>query len=86
MDHVGRRTIYLYGFFIMFLILLCVGSRGIAPRSDASVAGSLLLVYTFSYNFTVGSIGYTIVAEVSSQRLKTNIVTLARHVCDIFCY
>lgn len=80
MNYVGRRTIYLYGFFILFLILLGVGSCGLAPRSDASAygAGSLLLVYTFFYNFTIGSVGYTLVTEIPSQRLKNNTVALAR--------
>jgi hypothetical protein len=80
MNYVGRRTIYLYGFFVMFLVLLGVGSCGVAPRSSASAygAGSLLLVYTFFYNLTIGSIGYTLVTEIPSQRLKNNTVALAR--------
>jgi SP family general alpha glucoside:H+ symporter-like MFS transporter len=77
MAWVGHRTLYLYGFSIMF-ILLSVGGCGVAPRSDASAysAGSLLLVYTFFYNFTIDSVGYSLVSEIPSTRLKNNTVAL----------
>jgi MFS transporter, SP family, general alpha glucoside:H+ symporter len=80
MKHVGRRKIYLYGFSIMFVLLLAVGICGVTPRSDASAygAGSLLLVYTFFYNFTIGSVGYTLISEIPSTRLKNSTISLAR--------
>jgi hypothetical protein len=77
---VGRRKLYLYGLSIIFVLLLAIGGGGVAHRSDASswAAGSLILVYTFFYNFTIGSVGYSIVSEIPSTRLKNNTVALAR--------
>ena len=41
------------------------------------VVGALLLVFTFSYNATIGPITYSIVAELPSTRLNANIINLA---------
>jgi SP family general alpha glucoside:H+ symporter-like MFS transporter len=45
--------------------------------------GSILLVYTLFYNFTVGPVCYAIVAEISSTRLKIKTVVLARNIYNI---
>ena len=80
MARVGRRTLYLYGLFAMSVLLLAIGGCGVARKSEATswAAGSLILVYTFFYNITVGSLGYSIVSEIPSTRLKNNTVALAR--------
>lgn len=46
-------------------------------------AGSLLLVFTFVYDFTVGPICYAIVAETSSTRLRQKTIVLARILYNI---
>ena len=85
MARVGRRTIYLYGLSAMFLILLAVGGCGLGPQSNSSAwgAGSLILVYTFFYNLTIGSVGFSIVAEIPSTRLKSKTVPLARSAFNV---
>ena len=42
------------------------------------VIGALLLVFTFTYNATIGPITYSIVAELPSTRLKAKTINLAR--------
>ncbi|RMZ91507.1 hypothetical protein DV736_g1248, partial [Chaetothyriales sp. CBS 134916] len=84
MRTVGRRTLYLYGLAIMLCILVVVGGLGCSSSTGASWgAGSLLLVYTFVYDITVGPVCYSIVAEIPSTRLKIKTVVLARNLYNI---
>ncbi|KAJ9649370.1 hypothetical protein H2201_006592 [Coniosporium apollinis] len=90
MPHVGRRTIYIAGLVVMLILLLAVGFAGIPERASngtnkgASWAiGSLLLIYTFVYDFTVGPVCYSLVAEIPSTRLKIKTVVLARNFYNI---
>lgn len=46
-------------------------------------AGSLLLVFTLIYDFTVGPVCYAIVAETSSTRLRQKTIVLARMLYNI---
>ncbi|CRK40195.1 hypothetical protein BN1708_008131 [Verticillium longisporum] len=51
----GRRTLYLSGQLIMLVLLMTIGFASLASRDNASAQGaigSLLLVYTLTYNCT----------------------------------
>ncbi|KAM0326267.1 hypothetical protein ACHAQA_006864 [Verticillium albo-atrum] len=78
----GRRTLYLSGQLIMVILLMTIGFASLASRDNVAAQwaiGSLLLVYTLTYNCTVGPICYSLVSELSSTRLKTKTVVLARN-------
>jgi MFS transporter, SP family, general alpha glucoside:H+ symporter len=82
MVYFGRRTLYIAGLGIMTAILLIIGFCGIAPASNISASwaiGSMLLIYTFVYDITVGPVCYSLVAEIPSTRLKIKTVVLARN-------
>ncbi|CRJ87985.1 General alpha-glucoside permease like protein [Verticillium longisporum] len=82
----GRRTLYLSGQLIMLILLMTIGFASLVSRDNASAQwaiGSLLLVYTLTYNCTVGPICYSLVSELSSTRLKTKTVVLARNAYNI---
>ncbi|KAF4972507.1 hypothetical protein FSARC_931 [Fusarium sarcochroum] len=86
MSRFGRRQIWLCGIAALFCILVTVGILGFFNRTNASAGwaiGSLLIVYTFVYDLTVGPIAYTIVAEIPSTRLKAKTIVLARNFCNI---
>ncbi|KAK6438652.1 hypothetical protein LTR95_005146 [Oleoguttula sp. CCFEE 5521] len=86
MMKVGRRNIYLYGQVCMVCILLIIGFLGIIPRSATGAQwaiGALLIIYTFVYDFTVGPVCYSLVAEISSTRLRNKSVILARNFYNI---
>jgi SP family general alpha glucoside:H+ symporter-like MFS transporter len=86
MVHLGRRTLYVWGLFVMCCLLLIIGFVGIAPSSNTSASwavGSMLLVYTFVYDLTVGPVCYSLVAEISSTRLKAKTIVLARNFYNI---
>lgn len=60
MTKVGRRKLYIYGLAGQCAILMAVGFAGIPERQSAGgnlgaswAIGSLLLIYTFVYDFTV---------------------------------
>lgn len=86
MSHFGRRRIYLTGMTVLLVLLLVVGGLGFAEpgaEGPAWAIGSLLLVYTFTYNCTIGPLCYAIVAEIPSTRLKIKTVVLARNFSNI---
>ncbi|KAH0277784.1 sugar porter family MFS transporter, partial [Aureobasidium melanogenum] len=82
----GRRTLYLWGQIAMASILLIVGFLGIAPRSMEGAQwgiGAMILIYTFVYDMTVGPVCYSLVAEISSTRLRNKTVVLARNLYNV---
>ncbi|KAK2014527.1 alpha glucoside transporter [Colletotrichum eremochloae] len=86
MQHFGRRTLYLSGQAIMCVVLLTIGLVSFAGRENVAAQwaiGSLLLVYTFFYDCTVGPVCYSLVSELSSTRLKTKTVVLARNLYNV---
>ncbi|KAF2148647.1 general substrate transporter [Myriangium duriaei CBS 260.36] len=80
MRRFGRRTLYLFGQAAGLILLLGMGISSIFLRGSTSgwTAGSLLLAFTFVYDATVGPVCYTLVAEVSSTRLRNKTIVLAR--------
>ena len=82
----GRRTLYLLGQLIMFILLLAIGCTALAGRENVAAQwaiGSLLILYTFIYDSTVGPVCYSLVTELSSTRLRIKAVVLARNVYNI---
>ncbi|KAK8129412.1 hypothetical protein PG999_001792 [Apiospora kogelbergensis] len=82
MQHLGRRTLYLWGLGLLTAILVAVGFISVGTRPD-SVAGNyaqaaLMLLWLFTYYLTVGPICYAIIGETSATRLRTKSVCLSR--------
>ncbi|ETN41539.1 uncharacterized protein HMPREF1541_03475 [Cyphellophora europaea CBS 101466] len=77
---VGRRSLYLYGLMGLCSMLLILGFLGIpADRDAASLAtGSIMLVWALFYQLTVGTVCYSLVAELSTRRLQIKTVALGR--------
>ncbi|CAG9951086.1 unnamed protein product [Clonostachys rosea f. rosea IK726] len=84
---VGRRTLYLVGLSALFTILLVMGFLGLAPgskRDQTSIAtGSLMIVWAFFYQCTVGTVCYSLVGELSSRRLQIKTVVLGRNLYNV---
>jgi len=86
MSHAGRRTLYLYGSIVLFALLLIISLTDIAPATNIPsrwAIGSMLLLFTFIYDLSVGPVCYALVAEFSSTRLKTKTSVLARNVYNV---
>ncbi|KAK9313227.1 general substrate transporter [Lipomyces starkeyi] len=87
MSRFGRRTIYLGGLVIADVLLLVIGLTSIAPASNSRASwaiGSLLLVFIFVYDSTIGPVTYSLVSEMPSTRLRPKAIVLARNLY-IFC-
>jgi SP family general alpha glucoside:H+ symporter-like MFS transporter len=87
---VGRRSLYLYGLCGLFGILLVLGFLGLpSDRDDASLAtGSMMLIWAVIYQLTVGTVCFSLVAELSTRRLQIKTVALGRaaqNVVAIIC-
>ncbi|KIW15376.1 hypothetical protein PV08_05422 [Exophiala spinifera] len=77
----GRRTLYLLGMSVMAGELFLIGAlnawthRGFVAVTQAG----LTLVWTFTYQVSVGQLGWSFPAEVGSTRLRQKTVCLARN-------
>lgn len=81
MPYYGRRFIYLRGMMAMCLILLSVGFLNIwtSVHAVGMTQAVLTLVWTFTFQLSVGQLGWTIPAEVGSTRLRQKTICLARN-------
>ena len=91
MSRFGRRTLYVCGLCGLFCLLMTVGFITFAPRGTSGgreaaswATGSVLLVYTFVYDATVGPVCYSLVSEMPSTRLRAKTVVLARNLYNVF--
>jgi SP family general alpha glucoside:H+ symporter-like MFS transporter len=84
MTRYGRRSLYLRGLFGLLIILFSVGFASLSNTPETSWAiGSLLLVFTFVYDSTIGPVCYSIVAEIPSTQLRAKTIVIARNVYNI---
>jgi SP family general alpha glucoside:H+ symporter-like MFS transporter len=81
----GRRTLYLYGSSALCVLMLIIGCLAVRQdeRSFEWAIGSMLLIFTFTYDLTIGPVCYSLVAELSSTRLKAKSIVLARNLYNI---
>ena len=86
MTKFGRRTLYIGGQSILVALLLVIGFCGIAGKDNIAAQwaiGSMLLLFTFVYDSTVGPVCYSLVSELSSTRLRQKTVVLARNLYNV---
>ena len=76
----GRRTIYLWGMTGMCASLITIGFLTLSKSSGAMWAQSILcIIWLFFFSMSAGPIGWAIPAEVSSTRLRSKTIVLARN-------
>ncbi|KAL2214300.1 sugar porter family MFS transporter [Sarocladium strictum] len=84
---VGRRALYFYGLCGLCTMLFIMGFLGLVPdshRDQAALAtGAMMIVWALFYQCTVGTIAYSLVAELSSRRLMIKTVVLGRNCYNI---
>lgn len=80
MRHCGRRTLYICGCCLCFIALAVTGVIGTRPLTPSIswTLGSMLVIFTFIYDSTIGPVCYSLVAEIPSTRLRIKTVILAR--------
>jgi SP family general alpha glucoside:H+ symporter-like MFS transporter len=64
-------------------MLFILGVLGLVPeknRHDGALAtGSVMILWALFYQLTVGTVAYSLVAEISSRRLQIKTVVLGRN-------
>lgn len=86
MQRVGRRALYVGGLAIMFTMLCIVGFMGIpsnAPAGISYASAAMMLIFVFTYDLTVGPVGYCLVSEIPSTRLRIKSAVLARNAYNV---
>ncbi|RAL11584.1 putative MFS alpha-glucoside transporter [Aspergillus homomorphus CBS 101889] len=83
----GRRALYLYGLCGLCTMLLVMGFLGLIPESHktqgALATGSMMIIWALFYQLTVGTVAYSLVAELSTRRLQIKTVVLGRTLYNI---
>jgi SP family general alpha glucoside:H+ symporter-like MFS transporter len=84
---IGRRSLYLYGLCGLCSMLFILGFLGLVPhehKKEASLAtGATMLVWALFYQLSVGTVCYSLVAEISTRRLQIKTVVLGRNLYNI---
>ncbi|KAG9242028.1 general substrate transporter [Calycina marina] len=82
---IGRRSLYLYGLCGLCIMLFLLGFLGLVPnKTESSLAtGSIMLCWAMVYQLSVGTVCYSLVAEMSTRRLQIKTVVLARNAYNI---
>jgi SP family general alpha glucoside:H+ symporter-like MFS transporter len=81
MKRFGRRRIYLVGMSGCVVYLFIIGMLTTASHNNAVVwaQSCLCLVWLFTFSLSIGPLGWAIPAEVSSTRLRSKTICLARN-------
>lgn len=85
-ENIGRRPQYLFGTFAILPLLLCIGILGFLKPTAAVLKGvsALCIIWAFLWYLSVGAVGWTLVGEISSTRLRSKTTSLAALVNSLF--
>lgn len=74
----GRRTIYTSGILVMTVILFIIGFLSIPVNNNGAIwaMASMMDIWTFVYQMTVGPICFVIISEISATRLRTKTIAI----------
>lgn len=84
LTYMGRRPPFVAGMIVMCTLMFVIG--GLAWPADKGKGSpgawgqaAMVMIFVFTYDFTIGPLTYCIVGEVSSTRLRSKTVGLARN-------
>lgn len=76
-DRVGRRNLTFYGLLVLTVILfIMAGCATIGTRSGNKGTVSMILLYCWWYNVTIGATAFTILCEVPTSRLRVKTIAI----------
>ncbi|KAL3471022.1 general substrate transporter [Aspergillus californicus] len=80
MKGLGRRRMYLGGMVLMCSYLFIIGILDLVSNDSVKWAQSALcIIWLFTFSLTIGPLGWSIAPEVSSTRLRSKTIVLARN-------
>lgn len=82
LSHFGRRGIYNTGLAVLILLLLTIGILDCVPHYTSRPAlawaqSSLMLVWNFAYDLSVGPVCFVLICETSATRVRARTIALA---------
>lgn len=84
-ERFGRRSSALYGSITLSATLLLIGLTTLIPSHSAIWAQvSLMAIWCFVYQSTIGSVAWPIITEVSSSKLRGHTQSLATVTTGVF--
>jgi SP family general alpha glucoside:H+ symporter-like MFS transporter len=76
-DRVGRRALTFWGLFVLTIILFIMAGLAVVGTVPAlKGAISMILLYCWWYNVTIGATAYTILCETSTSRLRVKTIAI----------
>ncbi|KAM7213714.1 MFS maltose permease [Rhypophila decipiens] len=76
----GRRTIYNSGLALLVLLQLIIGILDCIPDRPSSVVwaqSSLMLIWNFFYDISIGPVCFVIISEASATRVRSKSIAVA---------
>ncbi|KAK1758152.1 maltose permease MAL31-like protein 8 [Echria macrotheca] len=76
----GRRTIYNSGLFVLIVLQLVIGILDCIPDRPQGVTwaeSSLMLVWNFFYDISIGPVCFVIISEASATRVRSKTIAVA---------
>ena len=78
--YIGRRSIYNYGLVILTVLVFLVGILDIVPDYNLTISytqSSMMVVYNFFYDLTIGPLCFVIISETSSAKLRSKTIAIS---------
>ncbi|KAK6202241.1 maltose permease [Scheffersomyces amazonensis] len=82
----GRRTIYVTGYFFLVLFLFLIGILARPAENNSAVKwaqAAITMLWVSTYALTIGPLAFTITAETSATRIRSQSIALARNAYNI---
>jgi len=76
-DRVGRRKLTIYGLAALTTVLLITGGLGTSKSKPVvTTTVAFILIFSWLYNLTIGSMAFTLLCEVSTSRLRVKTIAI----------
>jgi SP family general alpha glucoside:H+ symporter-like MFS transporter len=76
-DRVGRRNLTFWGLFVLTIVLFVMAGLAVVGTVSAlKGAISMILLYCWWYNVTIGATAFTILCETSTSRLRVKTIAI----------
>ncbi|KAF2119603.1 hypothetical protein BDV96DRAFT_610547 [Lophiotrema nucula] len=76
-DRIGRRNLTLWGLVVLTAILFAMAACAtVGTPGGLKGAVAMILLYSWSYNATIGATAYTLLCEVSTSRLRVKTIAI----------
>jgi SP family general alpha glucoside:H+ symporter-like MFS transporter len=84
---ITRRRLYVGGLCGLCVALFVMGFLGLVPESKGDAGpmatGAMMIIWAAFYQLTVGTVCYSLVAEMSTRRLQIKTVVLGRNLYNV---